>query len=196
MGTVPLIGGRAVIDLVNTVSWRGNVTRSQDHLQSWQDCLTWCTRTQVLGNDEARTLRESLSGSPAAADSVVRNLHELRTLVADSIIDTPKTRARDVEAVILDALAYSHLVADGDRHRWQVVALDEHTPRRRLGLDLYDLLTNTRGRLGVCADHDCRWAYLDTSKGQNRQWCSSTDCGNRHRARRHHQRHQHPSANP
>ena len=63
--------------------------------------------------------------------------------------------------------------------------LDESTPARRIALDLYAYLSDPRGRLGVCADEECRWAFVDTSKRGDRIWCSSADCGNRHRARRH-----------
>ena len=45
----------------------------------------------------------------------------------------------------------------------------------------------TKLALGVCAGDDCRWAYLDVSRRQDRRWCSSADCGNRDRARRHYQ---------
>ena len=69
---------------------------------------------------------------------------------------------------------------------WQVADLDEWAPARRIVLDLYAYLSDPHGRLGVCADEDCRWAFVDTSKRGDRIWCSSADCGNRHRARRHH----------
>jgi predicted RNA-binding Zn ribbon-like protein len=43
-------------------------------------------------------------------------------------------------------------------------------------------------RLRQCDDDDCGWLFLDRSKNGSRRWCSSADCGNRARARRHYQR--------
>lgn len=72
--------------------------------------------------------------------------------------------------------------------------IDEHTLHRRLTLDLLQLLTSPAGRVGVCADTQCQWVFLDTSQGRNRQWCNSRDCGNRHRVRRHQERRTTPTA--
>ena len=43
-------------------------------------------------------------------------------------------------------------------------------------------------RVRQCGDDDCGWLFLDRSKNGSRRWCSSADCGNRARARRHYQR--------
>ena len=95
----------------------------------------------------------------------------------------------DLEPLIVDAIEHSRLVDLGGRVSWQVTDLDESTPARRIVLDLYAYLSDPHGRLGVCADEECRWAFIDTSKRGDRIWCSSADCGNRHRARRHHALH-------
>jgi predicted RNA-binding Zn ribbon-like protein len=43
-------------------------------------------------------------------------------------------------------------------------------------------------RLRECQDDDCGWLFLDRSKNGSRRWCSSADCGNRARAKRHYER--------
>jgi len=43
-------------------------------------------------------------------------------------------------------------------------------------------------RLRECQDDDCGWLFLDGTKNGSRRWCSSADCGNRARAKRHYQR--------
>ena len=63
--------------------------------------------------------------------------------------------------------------------------VDAETPRRRLALDLQDLLLAPPGRIGACADAECAWMFLDTSRSRNRLWCSSAACGNRYRVRQH-----------
>jgi predicted RNA-binding Zn ribbon-like protein len=42
--------------------------------------------------------------------------------------------------------------------------------------------------LRCCANPQCRWLFLDTSKGATRRWCAMSACGNRAKVRRHAQR--------
>lgn len=56
ISTVHLIGGRPCLDLVNTVSWRGDDARREDHLTSSADCLVWCRRAGVVTDEEASEL--------------------------------------------------------------------------------------------------------------------------------------------
>lgn len=41
----------------------------------------------------------------------------------------------------------------------------------------------TWGRLKVCQESTCLWAFLDTSKNRSRAWCSMRVCGNRTKTR-------------
>jgi predicted RNA-binding Zn ribbon-like protein len=50
------------------------------------------------------------------------------------------------------------------------------------------IATGDPGRLRVCADQDCRWAFYDTSRPGSRRWCEMASCGNRAKARRHRER--------
>jgi predicted RNA-binding Zn ribbon-like protein len=40
------------------------------------------------------------------------------------------------------------------------------------------------GRLKICANADCLWAFVDHTKGNVRRWCDDATCGNRDRVRR------------
>jgi len=42
----------------------------------------------------------------------------------------------------------------------------------------------TTGRLRICANDDCRWAFEDSSRAGRRRWCDMTSCGNVAKARR------------
>jgi predicted RNA-binding Zn ribbon-like protein len=197
--TLPLIGGRPVLDLVNTVSWRGDPARAKDNLQRPDEALTWAHRAGVLSPSEVPVLRAHLVLHPGAGADLLSGLCHLRSLVADAVLAPAQPRTQSLEPVLLEALAHSHLRPgqkaseatskhSAGAHRWQVTGLDEHTLARRLALDLLDLLTTSHGRLGQCADPACCWVFLDNSRAQNRQWCSSSDCGNRHRVRQHQRR--------
>ena len=44
--------------------------------------------------------------------------------------------------------------------------------------------SGTTGRLRICANDDCRWAFEDSSRAGRRRWCDMTSCGNVAKARR------------
>ncbi len=46
------------------------------------------------------------------------------------------------------------------------------------------LIHEGKGHLKICANVDCRWIFVDRTKGNVRRWCSDATCGNRDRVRR------------
>src|SRR5262245_28036478 len=48
----------------------------------------------------------------------------------------------------------------------------------------------TWGRLKVCAEDGCRWAFYDASRNQSGRWGSRAVCGNRAKSRRAYRRRQ------
>jgi predicted RNA-binding Zn ribbon-like protein len=46
------------------------------------------------------------------------------------------------------------------------------------------LVQQTHDRLKICTNEDCRWIFIDATKGNVRRWCSNSTCGNRFRVRR------------
>ncbi|MEK8174280.1 CGNR zinc finger domain-containing protein [Streptomyces sp. M19] len=65
-------------------------------------------------------------------------------------------------------------------------------PERRLAVELvlawYDVRERRPGRLRPCGNDECRLFLLDRSRGNTGRWCSMKACGNRLKARRHHER--------
>ncbi|MFI5934647.1 CGNR zinc finger domain-containing protein [Actinoplanes sp. NPDC051494] len=51
-----------------------------------------------------------------------------------------------------------------------------------------ELRRSRPGRLRPCANDECALFLLDRSKAGNGRWCSMATCGNKLKARRHHQR--------
>jgi predicted RNA-binding Zn ribbon-like protein len=144
------------VELVNTVAWRGDPSRTVDRL---------------TGPDELRDLREVL--------------HRLLTSVVEGARPSTSDLAV-INAAALDARRRA-TVADDLPLRWSPDADDT---LGRLALQAEDLLTDAAklATLGRCGDTDCGWFFLDTSRSHTRRWCSSADCGNRERARRHYAR--------
>ena len=176
VATLRLVGGRPCLDLVNTVSWRGDETRLEEHLVGREECLVWCRRAGVVTTAEARQLEGLDVRTPLLA---------LRDAVTTHLVDAAEPRPSALQPVIDDALRHSALVTVDGRAKWQVRSLNGRTPARRIALDLLDQLTDPAGPVRRCGDPTCGWAYVDTSRGHRRQWCSSQDCGNRARVRRH-----------
>jgi predicted RNA-binding Zn ribbon-like protein len=68
--------------------------------------------------------------------------------------------------------------------RWSP-ALAREIPLHACSLAIERLLVDEqRKRIRKCGASDCDVYYLDTSKGQRRQWCSMNGCGNREKQRR------------
>jgi hypothetical protein len=58
----------------------------------------------------------------------------------------------------------------------------------RAVLTFQELRADRPGRLRPCANDECTLFLLDRSKSNSARWCSMAVCGNRLKARRHHQR--------
>jgi predicted RNA-binding Zn ribbon-like protein len=56
---------------------------------------------------------------------------------------------------------------------------------------LLQLLDEQPARVRNCANPDCPFWFLDTTRSGTRRWCSMTVCGNRLKARRHYRRQHH-----
>ena len=50
------------------------------------------------------------------------------------------------------------------------------------------VMTEDLPRMGRCANDECGWLFLDTSRGGRRKWCVMDDWGNRAKVRRHRRR--------
>jgi predicted RNA-binding Zn ribbon-like protein len=193
--SIALIGGHPALDLVNTVSWRHDPDQWRENLAVPLDLLTWADRAGVLHEHHLTAIRRAIVEDPKAAEGVLRRVHELREQlylhVADCI-DDPGREHQIVEGSPLhgafaDAVTVSGLA--GTPARWTLEARVLLDLPRVLALHALDLVqTMSIDRLRRCDDDGCGWLFLDTTRNHSRRWCSSGDCGNRDRARRHYAR--------
>ncbi|MEV8376693.1 CGNR zinc finger domain-containing protein [Kribbella sp. NPDC056861] len=162
-----LIGGHIALDLVNTVSWRLDASRTIDRISTPDALARWCTAVGVAGTGVGR-------------------VSEVREAIYSVILPL----ARGLEPAGLGEL---QLFLVGALGRASAVAV---RPLDWRGVDLPDELLLAAGRLleredltrlRECQDDDCGWLFLDRTKNGSRRWCSSGDCGNRARAKRHYQ---------
>ncbi len=189
-----LVGGHPALDLVNTMAWRLDPARTDDRLTGGRELVGWLESARVIDTAQALELGREADARPQAAAVVVEQVRELREalygLLGPAAAGAPPAAGAvvAVRSAVARAIGQAELDADGSL-RWavpvrtlsdvpQVLALSALRLTEREDLD----------RLRQCHDEHCGWLFLDRSKNASRRWCSSADCGNRTRARRHAER--------
>jgi predicted RNA-binding Zn ribbon-like protein len=181
-------GGHLAIDFVNTVAWRGDDARTTDVLGHYTDLVAWAWRAELLSSEVADALLNSAAAEPQAARSALRNAQRLRESLYEFVVE-PAARSAALDTITAgyrSAIRTRELGVTGDGVRWTDVALACATPVSRIAVETVALLTTVPlSSIKQCSDAECGWLFVDHSRRQDRKWCSSSDCGNRARARRH-----------
>jgi predicted RNA-binding Zn ribbon-like protein len=189
-----LVAGCPALDLVNTVSWRGDPARTTERVGDFGALVSWALRAGVVDEPSAREVGRAgdadADGAQRATSAVAALREDLHAVLSGLIDDgRPDDRAlMSVHAHIATAITAA---VPGDR-----LPLDWSARFDRpvglyhaLGLEALRLLRDADPRrIGCCSDPACGWLFLDHSRNRSRRWCSSGDCGNRDRVSRHHQR--------
>ncbi|WIV55810.1 CGNR zinc finger domain-containing protein [Amycolatopsis nalaikhensis] len=132
----------------------------------------------------ARAGREWLGAHdlPATADEH-RALLEARSVLQRIVRgeEAPAAVARFVEGV-------RYRASLGDGVEWTLDVPPGRSAAARAVLAWDALAKSSPGRLRPCANPECRLFLIDRSKPNSARWCSMATCGNRMKARRHHQR--------
>ncbi len=180
------LAGDPALDLVNTVAWRGDPARTTDRLDGFAALAEWSRRAGVIDPPAAARL----SGGDAEV-AQVRDLREALHAVAGAVADGREPEGAPLRALnerIVAALAAA-TPREGLPLAWEVeVARGADLPHALALAALRLLRSPDVLRVGRCSDPVCGWLYLDHSRNRSRRWCSSADCGNRDRVRRHHAR--------
>ncbi|MET0136475.1 MAG: CGNR zinc finger domain-containing protein [Kibdelosporangium sp.] len=168
-----LTGGHVALDLVNTLSWRLSPERTFDRLPMPGFVPRWLVET-------------GLTSAALDCTRVTTDLIELRETICGICTGGPTTE-RFSEFV---AAAHIHAVAELDLPlRWTVPIAEPEDVVHALALAADELLRSPDAKLiRECSGHGCGWLFVDRTRNHSRQWCSSQDCGNRERGRRHRQR--------
>jgi predicted RNA-binding Zn ribbon-like protein len=180
-----LRGGHPAVDFVNTVTWRGDPTRRSDHLVDFASLVGWAWHADLMSSIERRAVHAAGMSDERAARRVLRRAHHLR----EALHALWTSDSSDTSAVVDEyraALRNRTLRIAGDRVRWVDQALIVDTPVNRIAIAAVALLdTVALPVVKECGDAACGWLFVDNSHQRSRRWCSSADCGNRARARRH-----------
>ena len=177
------------VDLVNTVDWRLDPDQSSDQLTDFLAVIEWSRQAGLVTTAEGSQLEREALAHPRISAAELATVLDLRETTYAVLIEQAVSTSDRITLAYADALSVAELVWSGGQWAWQDRTVSLRTPRDRIVRAVVDLLTSPGvDRLHQCADAACGWIYLDTSPRQNRRWCSSADCGNRNRVRRHYRR--------
>jgi len=190
-----LVGGRLCLDFCNTT--RDRTGDPEERLLDYNELAGWGWRAGILNAEEAARLRRTARRNPTEAVVVLERALVLReALHAIFLAGHAGRRPRPNHLETLNgelgrALARSQVVAAEGAFTWVWAeggrALDSMLwPIARSAADL--LTSGELEAVRQCSGRSCGWLFLDTSRNRTRRWCDMRICGNRAKARRHHQR--------
>jgi predicted RNA-binding Zn ribbon-like protein len=187
------VGNHPALDFTNTVSWRRD-GHANERLQTYPDLLRWSREAGTLPAPVTERLARQAAAHPARAQRVLGSAIELRRALHGIF----SMRARGKPAAPADLAALNRLLAEalprlGLRAAGRRLELDWKEEPGELESPLWVLAwlaarlatTEETPRMGRCANDECGWLFLDTSRGGRRKWCVMDDCGNRAKVRRH-----------
>ncbi len=175
-GTYKLVGGRASLDFINTVSWPGS-EREHDWLDSTENLQRW--------------LRASSLPFTKGRSADLKAVAQLRSDLADvlrPLAHREKPARAAVEALnqrIEEASALRRIDPATLVWMWKAPedAVQSLAP---VVLDAADVIASDRERLRYCPS--CDWLFEDQTRNGQRRWCDMADCGSRDKARRYYRR--------
>jgi len=183
-------GGHPALDFLNTLDERPSES-SVENLATYRDFVRFAELAGLIEPSLAATLRNR---SGPRCERIARRARELRERVYNVLAATYAGRSRAQQD--LDAIARAIRSAHGGRafavsgsRRVSVPGWRRPTapeiPLHACSLAIERLLVEVdRDRIRKCEASDCGVYFLDTSKGQRRQWCRMGNCGNREKQRR------------
>jgi predicted RNA-binding Zn ribbon-like protein len=190
------VGGSIALDFANTLDWRLR-DRPVELLRSYADLARWGRSAGVLDAAEARALRRWGDSHPVAAGRALAAAAEIREAIAaifQALVrgEVPPRDALARLELACHSASRARTLRAGDggaAWAWRERSAEPERPAWAAALDAARVLTTTEtARVRQCADAECGWFFLDTSRNRTRRWCSMKACGNRNKARRFYRR--------
>jgi predicted RNA-binding Zn ribbon-like protein len=184
------------LNFSNTVSWNQGGLRDE-RLASYSDLISWTQEASILTKWKAKALLEKASHEPSKAATALEraikfraNIHSIfSAVVHDRPVDPRHLQAFNSE--LAKSLTRLQIALEGTGFGWS-------WPDGKNDLELVlwpvawsaaQLMTSeVLAKVRDCANANCGWLFLDTSRIGNRRWCDMKECGSRAKARRYYQR--------
>jgi len=192
---IPAPAPTLCLDYCNTRYWRGMdaPTETLPDFSAWR---RWLHDAQAIDGATASSLQAWRDSDPAAAQrlfedalAVRESLYRLFSAATDGAPPAAETKA--LTAWLEGAPPRASPVLVGIQRGWRVPMVAPScsellAPVLWSAADL--VLARGAAPLRCCANPQCRWLFLDSSKGATRRWCAMSACGNRAKVQRHAQR--------
>ena len=188
-----LIADSVCVDFLNTVE-RGVRYRHRDWIDSYAALVRWSEKAGAVGSDEVRALlKQSATHSRRASrvlSKAVRLRNVLRELFAAISAGTaPSSRAIDDLNEFLVEANTARMVewtSRGPIWKWRSDSVELERPLWSITMSAAELMTSpTVNHVRNCANPQCSWMFVDSSKNKTRRWCEMKVCGNQSKAREH-----------
>ena len=132
----------------------------------------------LAANDLALGREHATTADLEVAQALREAIHRLGTATVDGN-DPAASDLEILNRLLREERPVPELTPSG--LRWKFKA--GHHVRGALGLIAHDAATvlggTERSHVKTCEAPECRGLFVDTSRGQNRRWCSMNICGNR-----------------
>ena len=169
----------------------GRTADGADRLPGFEDLVDWLVRQGALPTGSRA--KKWAKANPARAARLLARARRLREAVF--AVMSARAEGREAPRADLDLLSTEavgtmealELVPGEGGFAWRARgdAAIEPLVLYAPALSAASLLTgDDLPRVRVCANQECGWLFLDSSKNQTRKWCDMGDCGNRMKARR------------
>jgi predicted RNA-binding Zn ribbon-like protein len=182
------------LDFVNTVDNRLS-EHPVDMLSSYERFLSWGVRKNIIERAVADKLKH-IETNPEQALNQVRDLRELLYRVLSAAARKKRVAEEDLDrfnGYLAEAMGNIRITQTDGGFDWICCpgCSGSESILYPIVKSAADLLVSAQlDRIRVCADPQCGWLFLDSSRNRSRRWCSMDSCGNRAKARRFYQRHQ------
>jgi predicted RNA-binding Zn ribbon-like protein len=182
------------LDFINTVDFRLS-EQPIESLTSYERFLSWAVEKTIIERAAAEELKNA-EINPEQALSRVRQLRDLLYRIFSTAARKETVAEEDLDLFnryLAEAMSNCRLVQSQKGFEWFCLPGGGRSesvlyPIVKSAADL--LISAQLDRIRICADPECGWLFLDSSRNRSRRWCSMESCGNRAKARRFYQRHQ------
>lgn len=194
-------GNCLCLDFANTLEDRA-ADAPRELLTTYSDLIAWAEQALVVTSGQARELLAEAERHKGRAEEVLwhaRDWREALYRIFLALAEGGEPEGDDLRllnAALSRAMVHACIVPaeDGFAWRWDIEPSALDWPLWPVMRSAADILTSEEVHtLRVCAADDCNWLFLDTSKNQSRRWCNMKTCGNRAKARKHHERKKQPA---
>ena len=186
--------GMLSLDFANTVDDRLS-DQPTETLTSYERFLDWAVQKNITERALADELKNSES-EPEQALNRVLELRELLYRLFSAAARKERVAEEDLELFnryLAEAMSNIRITQKEGGFDWFCCpgSGGSESVLYPIVKSAADLLVSAQlDRIRVCADPECGWLFLDSSRNRSRRWCSMDSCGNRAKARRFYQRHQ------